>query len=96
MEDHLNSADPLVAFDRAIGKVIGKYVPTTVLRSTSGDEQWFDASCQRAYDARRLLNVPGVEHVMRNFGVNLCLLVLRPRGSMVLEGNRIMSAPGII
>ena len=35
----LKSADPLVAFDRAIGEVIGRYVPTTVLRGTSGDEQ---------------------------------------------------------
>ena len=39
----LKSADPLVAFDRAIGEVICRYVPTTVLRSRSGDIQWFDA-----------------------------------------------------
>ena len=32
----LKSADPLVAFDRAIGLVIGRYVKTTVLLSTSG------------------------------------------------------------
>ena len=31
----LKSADPLVAFDRAIGR----YVPATVLRSRSGDKQ---------------------------------------------------------
>ena len=43
------SADPLVTFDRAIGQVIGWYVPTTVLHSRSGDKQWFDASCRRAY-----------------------------------------------
>ena len=49
----LKSADPLVAFDRAIGEVIGRYVPTTVLRSRSGDKQWFYASCLRAYDARQ-------------------------------------------
>ena len=30
MEHHLKSADPLVAFDRAIGEVIGRYVPTIV------------------------------------------------------------------
>ena len=29
-----------------------------------------------------VLIVPGVEHAMRNIKVNLCLLVLRPRGSM--------------
>ena len=39
----LKSADPLVAFDRVIGEVIGRYVPTTVLRSRSADKQWFDA-----------------------------------------------------
>ena len=32
----------------------------------------------------RLLIVPGIEHEMLNSGVNLCLLVLRPRGPMVL------------
>ena len=44
----------------------------------------------------RLLIVPGIEHAMVYIGVNLCLLVLRPRGSMVLQGSRIMSAPGIL
>ena len=48
----LISADPLVAFDRAIGEVIGRYVPTSFLRSRSRDKQWFDASYQRAYDAK--------------------------------------------
>ena len=43
----------------------------------------------------RLLIVPGVGHAMLNIGGNLCLLVLRPRGSMVLQGSLIMSAPGI-
>ena len=44
----------------------------------------------------RLLIVPGEEHAMLNIGVNLCLLVLRPRESMVLQGSCIMSAPGIL
>ena len=48
----LRSADQLVSFDRTIREVIGWYVPTTVLRSRSGDKQWFDASCRRAYDAK--------------------------------------------
>ena len=46
-------ADPLVAFDRAIVEVICRYVPTTVLRSRSGDKQLFDARCRRAYDAKQ-------------------------------------------
>ena len=49
----LKLADPLVAFDRAIGEVIGGHVPTTVLRGRSGDNQWFDTSCRRAYDAKQ-------------------------------------------
>ena len=44
----------------------------------------------------RLFIVPGVEHAMWNIGVNLCLPVLRPRGSIVLQGSRIMSSPGIL
>ena len=47
----LKYADSLVVFNRAIGEVIGRYVPTTVLHGRSGDKQWFDASCWRAYDA---------------------------------------------
>ena len=44
----------------------------------------------------RLRIVPGVEHATLNIGVNLCLLVLRPRRSMVLQGRRIMSVEGIL
>ena len=46
----MRSADPLNVFDRAIGEVIVMFVPTNVLRNRSGDKQWFDASCRRAYD----------------------------------------------
>ena len=49
----LKSADPLDAFDLAIGDIICRLVPTTVVLSGSGDRQWFDASCQRAYDAKQ-------------------------------------------
>ena len=49
----VKSADPLVAFDQDIGAFICKYVPTTVSRLRSGDKQWFDASCRRAYDAKQ-------------------------------------------
>ena len=41
----LKSVDQLVALDRALGKVIGRCVPTTALCSRSGDKQWFNASC---------------------------------------------------
>ena len=79
----LKSADPLDAFDRAIGVVIGRLVPTTVLHSRSEDKQWFDAAAGELIMLSRLLIiVPGVAHVRQIIGVNLCLLVLRPRGSM--------------
>ena len=41
----------------------------------------------------RLLIVPGVENAVQIIGVNLCSLVLRPIGSMVLQGSHIMSEP---
>ena len=66
-------------------------VLTTVLCSRSGDRQWFYASCPRAYDA--MLVVPGVEHLLLIIGVDFCLLVLRPRGSVVLQGSHIMNGP---
>ena len=49
----LKSTDPLVVLDRAIGEVISRYIPNTVLSSRSGDNQCFDASCRRAYDAKQ-------------------------------------------
>ena len=44
---------------------------------------------------RSLFIVPGVERAMLIIWADLCLLVLRPRGSMVLQGSRIMNATGI-
>ena len=44
----------------------------------------------------RLLVMTGVEHVVQIIGVDLCLLVLRQRGSMVLPGSHIMNQPGIL
>ena len=44
----------------------------------------------------RLHIVPAAEDAMLNIWVNLCLLVLRPRGSMVLKGSHIMNAPAML
>ena len=44
----------------------------------------------------RLLILPGVEHAVQIIGVNLCFLVLRPRGAMVLQGNHKMNEPGTL
>ena len=44
----------------------------------------------------RLLIMPGAEHAMLNIVVKSCLLVLRPRGSTVLQGCLIISAPVIL
>ena len=41
----------------------------------------------------RLLIMSGVEHAVQIIGVDLCLLLLRPRGSMVLQGSHITNAP---
>ena len=80
----MKSADPLETFDRVIGEIIGRLVPTTVLRSRSGDKQWFDAG--ELITPSRLLIMPGVEHAVQIVGVDLFLVVLRPRGSMMLQG----------
>ena len=46
-----------------VRSLIGLFLP--VLRR-SGDKQWFDASCRRAYDAEQIAYniVPGVEHAV--------------------------------
>ena len=45
---------------------------------------------------RRLLIMHGLEHAVQITVVDLFLLVLRPRGSMVLQESHIMNAPGIL
>ena len=47
---------------------------------------WFNASCRRAYDAQLAAYGHGVQHAILIIGVNLCSLVQRLRGSMVLQG----------
>ena len=44
----------------------------------------------------RLLIVPGVEHTAQIIGVDLCVLMLKPRGSTVLQGKNIINAPRIL
>ena len=44
----------------------------------------------------RLLIVLGVKHAVQINRVDLCLLVLRTRESVVLQLSRIMNAPGIL
>ena len=82
----MKSTDPLVAFDRAIGEVIGRCVSITVcIIIYTATHYYYTATGE-----------PGLEHAMQNIGVNLDLLVLRPQASMVLQGNHIMSTPGIL
>ena len=61
-----------------------------------GDKQWFDVSCWRAYGAKQTAYHAWCRAFIPDHWVDLCLLVLRPRGSMVLQGSHIMNAPGIL
>ena len=80
----MKAADPLDAICRAIGEVSGRLVPTTVLRRRPGDKQWFDLAAKELVMLSRLLIMPGIEHAVQIIVADLCLLVLRPRGSTVL------------
>ena len=53
------------------------------------------AAAEHRMMSRRLI-VPGVEHAMEIIGVDMCLLVLRPKWYIVLQVSRIMNAPGIL
>ena len=78
----LRSADPLVTFDRAIGEVICRDVPTTVPLYCVVDLETSNSLMPAAGELmplNRLLIVPGVEQAKLNIGVNFCLLMLRPR-----------------
>ena len=59
-------------------------------------KEWYEASCWRAYDSSSLFIMPGVERAVQIIGVNLCLLVLSPGESKVLQGSHLMNAPGIL
>ena len=76
--------------------LVGVFLPvTTVWRSKSGDKKWFDAA-KEFMMLNRLLVMPGLEPTMLIIVVNLYLIVLRPRGSMVLQGSRTMNASGTL
>ena len=92
----LKSADPLDAFDRAIGEVIGRLVPTTVLHSRSETGNGLMPAAGELMMLGRLLIMPGVQHAVQITGADLCLLVLSPRDSKVLQWSHIMNAPVIL
>ena len=96
----LKSADQVDVFDRAIGKVIGRLVPTTVLCSKSGDKQWFDASCQRAYDAKQTVYCAWCRACRADHWCRFVFartVAQRVYGAvLVLQGSHIMKAPGIL
>ena len=70
----LKSADPLVAFDRAIGEVlVGMFLPLFFVLDLKTSNGLMPAASEFMM-LNRLLIVPGVEHAMRNIGVYLCML----------------------
>ena len=69
---------------------------TTLLRSLSGGKLWFDGSYWTAYNAKQKAYRALVEHAMRIIGVDLSLLVLRFKVSIVLQGSRIRNEPRIL
>ena len=74
----MKSDDPLVAFDRAIGEVIGiMFLPVFCVIDLETCNGLMPAAGELMM-LNRLLIVPGAEHAMLNIWVNLCLLVLRP------------------
>ena len=92
----MKSADPLDVFDRAIDEVIGRPVPTTVLHVDLETNNGLMPAAGELMMLSGLLIMPGIEHAVQIIGVDLCLLVLRPRGSMVLQGSQIIDTPGIL
>ena len=49
----LRSADPLGALNSALSEVVSQFVPSTMVRSRSGEKHWFDCNCRRAFDAKQ-------------------------------------------
>ena len=76
--------------------LVGIFLPLFCVDLETSNYYCLRPAARKLMTLNRLLIVRGVEHAMLNMGVNLCLLVLRLRGSLVLQRSRIMNAPGIL
>ena len=65
----MKPADPLVAFELAIGEAIGRYVPTLFCVVDLETSNGLMLAAEEHMMLNRLLLVPGVEHSM----LNMCL-----------------------
>ena len=93
----LESADPLDAFNREllVRSLVGIFLPLSWEIDLETNSGLMPAE-RELLMLRRLLIMPGVAHAVQIIWVDLCLLVLIPIGSMVLQGSYIMNAPGIL
>ena len=66
-----------------VHEVIGRFVPTTILRRRSGDKQWFDASYRRAYDVKQTAYRAWCR--TRRLLRSICSCSFWPREFMVLQ-----------
>ena len=73
--------------------LVGLFLPQFYVADLETSNGMMPAAGELMMLSRRPI-MPGVEHQISV--VDLCLLVLRPRGSMVLQGSNIMNAPGIL
>ena len=93
----MKAADPLVTFERAIGEVTGRYVPTTVLRSRSGDNNGLMPAARKLMMLNRLLIVPCVQSNAEHWGQ---FVLARAEAQLVYgaarESHNERKAPGII
>ena len=78
-----------------VRSLVGKFLPLISVGEMERSNGLMAAALELLM-LNRLLIVPGVEISMLIIWVYLCLLALRPSGSMVLHGSRIMNAPGIL
>ena len=92
----LKSAEPSVVFDRAFGEVIGigMFLPLFWVIDLKIINGLIPAAREPMILDRLLIAGSTIEVI--DIGDTLCFLVLRPRGSMALQGSRIMSAQGIL
>ena len=74
--------------------LVGMFLPLFCIVDLETSNSLMPAAVQLMLN--RLLILPGVEHAMQNIGVNLCLLVLRPKGSIVLQESRSSTICGSI
>ena len=73
------SDNPVEVFNEHLSLLVGRYVPTNVIRVRNKDKPWFDDQCRHAFGLKQEANhfdsfSPGRLLIYRSLGIHLLVL----------------------